>query len=94
MRAGCASALSFYGLLQRSGEGGRLGQSADDEHLLCPAGRPDIAFFLPVTFSLPPGAKTPRDKLLEVPPRNCRYGRDIGIPVRWGWGRHGLGRID
>jgi len=26
-------------------------------------------------------AKTQRDKLLEVPPRNCRYGRDIGIPV-------------
>jgi hypothetical protein len=28
-----------------------------------------------------PRAKTARDKLLEVPPRNCRYGRDIGIPV-------------
>ncbi|KAI3425049.1 hypothetical protein D9Q98_008427 [Chlorella vulgaris] len=28
-----------------------------------------------------PKAKTQRDKLMEVPPRNCRYGRDIGIPV-------------
>ena len=27
------------------------------------------------------GAKTPRDKALEAPVRNCRYGRDIGIPV-------------
>ena len=28
-----------------------------------------------------PWAKTARDKALEAPVRNCRYGRDIGIPV-------------
>jgi len=28
-----------------------------------------------------PWAKTARDKALETPVRNCRYGRDIGIPV-------------
>jgi len=27
------------------------------------------------------GAKTPREKALENPVRNCRYGRDVGIPV-------------
>ena len=27
------------------------------------------------------GAKTARDKALEAPARNCRYGRDVGIPV-------------
>lgn len=28
-----------------------------------------------------PWAKSPREKALESPIRNCRYGRDIGIPV-------------
>lgn len=28
-----------------------------------------------------PWAETPRDKAFEAPVRNCRYGRDIGIPV-------------
>ncbi|PSC69350.1 ERD4-related membrane [Micractinium conductrix] len=28
-----------------------------------------------------PRARTQRDKLMEMPPRNCRFGRDIGIPV-------------
>ena len=28
-----------------------------------------------------PRARTARDKALENPPRNCRFGRDIGIPV-------------
>jgi hypothetical protein len=28
-----------------------------------------------------PWAKSPREKALEAPIRNCRYGRDIGIPV-------------
>lgn len=28
-----------------------------------------------------PAARTHRDRALEAPPRNCRYGRDIGIPV-------------
>jgi hypothetical protein len=32
-----------------------------------------------------PAARTHRDRALEAPPRNCRYGRDIGIPVRWCW---------
>jgi hypothetical protein len=32
-----------------------------------------------------PAARTHRDRALEAPPRNCRYGRDIGIPVRWRW---------
>jgi len=27
------------------------------------------------------GAKSAREKALEAPIRNCRYGRDIGIPV-------------
>ena len=37
---------------------------------------------------VPAGARTQRDKLMEMPPRNCRFGRDIGIPVRGrgGWG--------
>ena len=33
------------------------------------------------TLRIKPRAKTPRDRALMNPPRNCRYGRDIGIPV-------------
>lgn len=51
-----------------------------------------LALTLPIPLYPTAEAKTPRDKLLEVPPRNLRYGRDIGIPVRkCGQGVGGLG---
>ena len=38
----------------------------------------------PRPAALPPPAavsRTAHDKAFDCPPRNCRYGRDIGIPV-------------
>lgn len=38
-------------------------------------------FSLHLPFHQRTASKTERDKALELPNRNCRFGRDIGIPI-------------
>ena len=44
---------------------------------------PSQAFVTSVArgLRLLPASRTERDRALELPQRNCRYGRDIGIPI-------------